>query len=252
MKLGNCRLCGNERPLCQSHIIPEFIYKPLYDPTDKNRIYGFREKNKSVQVFQKGLWQYLFCRECEDVFHRYENHVSPIYANDFWTQGVPLKYADGGICPDAVELKGINYTQFKLLFLSIFWRLSISTKYFNQINLGPYHDTIKRMIVNCDAGTERRHGIMVCRLTLGGEHLSGLVGAFQNGRSGPQFRTHVVILGGYAIYLWLGKPDIPDKLIGFMTRERGSQVIPTLEFEKMQSLHYFPDMLKRAHTPFWK
>lgn len=249
---GICQFCEEERDLCESHIIPEFFYKPLYDSQDKNRIYGFSTQSSYVKVFQQGAWQHLFCRDCEDIFHRYEDYVAPLYEGGFWEQGRALKFTDGTICPDAIDLTGIDYHRFKLLFLSVFWRLSLKTKYFPQIQLGPHRDSIKKMLSESDAGSERRHGIAIARMTLKDEHVSGLVGTFQEGRAGSKFRMHVVILGGYAVYLWLGKPDIPDDFLGIMTREKGSQAILTLQIERMKGLHYMPKMLKGARTPFWK
>ena len=31
----NCRLCGADRPLRKSHILPEFFYKPIYDSSHR-------------------------------------------------------------------------------------------------------------------------------------------------------------------------------------------------------------------------
>jgi hypothetical protein len=52
--LGKCRLCQNERELCFSHIIPEFMYLPTYDknhravkiPKGKNK---YEQKGLSSQ-----------------------------------------------------------------------------------------------------------------------------------------------------------------------------------------------------------
>lgn len=251
MTKGTCKLCNEERELCKSHIIPEFFYKPLYDPEDKNRIYGFNTVTSDVKVIQKGIREPLFCKDCEGVFQKYEDYVAPLYASDFWTQGKPLRYVDGGECSEAVILKDVDYTKFKLLFLSIFWRLSLDTKYFQKIQLGPYQEVLKKMILESDAGSERRHGIIIAQIILNGKHVPGWVSTSMGGHMGSSFRVHMVILGGYAVYLVLGKPEIPDNLIGCMTREQGSQVIATFQAEHMSSLHDIPHMIKNARTPFW-
>ena len=55
---GNCKLCLNKSDLKNSHIIPEYFYKPMYD--EKHRFFQVsidpNEKNKFVQ---KGLRKYL-------------------------------------------------------------------------------------------------------------------------------------------------------------------------------------------------
>ena len=57
--------------LCRSHIIPEFFFKPLYDEKGRYHQYSADPEQKTL-VHQKGLREYLFCRECEDRFRVWE------------------------------------------------------------------------------------------------------------------------------------------------------------------------------------
>jgi hypothetical protein len=250
MENGICQLCLQERLLCKSHIIPEFIYKPLYDQSDKNRFYSFRPSSDFVGIHQKGLWQHLFCESCERIFGAYEDYVAPIYKSGLWEHGEESRYTDGTICEGARLLKNLDYRIWKLLFLSIFWRLGISNKHFHRIELGSHQEAIRQMILTGDAGIETRYGISVARVTFKNEHVPALVGGFLTGRASPVTRIHGVILGGYSIDLWLGAEGIEAKFLPFLARENGTQLIPTLEFEKMEALHDLPDRIRSANKPF--
>ena len=59
---ATCRLCGERRKLCLSHIVPEFCFKPLYDP--KYVLIRQTADGRSSKL-QKGLRERLLCEMCE-------------------------------------------------------------------------------------------------------------------------------------------------------------------------------------------
>jgi len=46
-----CRLCQKEKPLVQSHVIPEFLYRPLYD--EKHRAVEAKLVPRGFNYLQK-------------------------------------------------------------------------------------------------------------------------------------------------------------------------------------------------------
>ena len=69
-----CRLCSGDHPLQRSHVIPEFMYKPIYNPL--HQIYMFQE-GRRVKILQSGVRERLLCRGCEQRFSRYETYAAP-------------------------------------------------------------------------------------------------------------------------------------------------------------------------------
>ena len=60
----NCALCLREAALCRSHIIPEFLYEPIYD--DKHRLKLLSVIPEQPTTYkQKGIWEKLLCEACE-------------------------------------------------------------------------------------------------------------------------------------------------------------------------------------------
>lgn len=143
--MAHCRLCQCDRPLCQSHILPEFLYTPLYN--DEGRMMGITGLGgKGWKHVQKGLREEQLCRDCEALLNeRYE-----IPFQQQWTQNYPLPdHANEG---DVVHAN-VDYTSFKLFHLSILFRAAVSTNAtFSVVDLGKHQEILRKMILAGDPG----------------------------------------------------------------------------------------------------
>jgi len=157
--IGICKLCQNEKPLLnKSHIIPDFMYESLFD--EGHKLYKFapaelvkgegRISRPSSGEYEGGI----LCKKCDnEIIGGYETYVrNALYGKVEESSDLPQ-------CANFITEKGIKYThcknihykEFKLFLLSILWRASISSReFFNEVNLGPYKDTIRKMVLNGD------------------------------------------------------------------------------------------------------
>ena len=88
--MDTCRLCLKKKVLKNSHIIPEFIYSPLYD--EKHRFHVLSNMNVSGPAkLQKGIREYLLCGECEGKLSKYERYMSLILSG-----GLEVKVSHNG------------------------------------------------------------------------------------------------------------------------------------------------------------
>lgn len=157
MIVGNksdpCKLCGGPGPLRKSHILPEFLYKSLYD--EKHRYVGVRPDPESKNPFQQtGLREYLFCGGCEDRLSAWETYAAEVLRNlPDTTQARP---------GEVVEVQGVDYTKFKLFQLSLLWRAGVATHpSFAEAALGPHLDNIRHLLNNDDPGHRSRYGCVL-------------------------------------------------------------------------------------------
>jgi len=136
-----CRLCKEEEKLCDSHIIPEFLFKNLYD-----------SKHRAVELFakgykrfvQKGLRDFLLCAGCEGHIAKY---IETPFAKQ-WKKILPSSYSN-----PILPLSGLNYAVTKLMILANLWRAHCSKKpHWESVKLGPYAEKIRQMINNLDPG----------------------------------------------------------------------------------------------------
>jgi hypothetical protein len=130
---GRCRLCNAEGPLVESHIIPNFQYKPLKEKEGYFLVLSTDPTKKEFKR-QKGITEYLLCAECDNVrLSRNENHLAK-----FLFGGHPLH----GHHTDRLHVvSGYDYKKVKNGLLSILWRMSVAKDhYFASVDLGPKHE----------------------------------------------------------------------------------------------------------------
>ncbi|GAA0704581.1 hypothetical protein [Dokdonella soli] len=158
--MAMCKLCRLDKPLCQSHIYPEFLYATLYN--DDGRMMGITGVGRrGWTLVQKGLRDELLCRECEALLNeRYE-----IPFQQQWTNRYPLpERANEG----EMFYAQFAYATFKLFHLSILFRAAVSSHpMFGVVTLGKHEDIIRRMILGGDAGRVDRYPIFATALING-------------------------------------------------------------------------------------
>src|SRR5205809_2236864 len=86
---ATCALCRQERPLRKSHVIPEFMFKPLYD--EKHRFWSVTNVlSKQNRLFQKGLREKLLCDACEQRLSEHESYASAVFFGNAVKKPMPI------------------------------------------------------------------------------------------------------------------------------------------------------------------
>ncbi|MEQ6340920.1 MAG: hypothetical protein M3A44_04520 [Gammaproteobacteria bacterium] len=136
-----------------SHIIPEFLYKSLYD--DKHRFHalsGIPEQSNSLA--QKGVHEPLLCGECEGLFSGWERYASLALKG-----GVELSHRREG---SRVYVGGLDYAKFRLLQLSVLWRAGVSSlPFFENVGLGKHAEILRQLLLRGDPGRPFHYGCLM-------------------------------------------------------------------------------------------
>jgi hypothetical protein len=152
-----CRLCKKDKPLKNSHIIPEFIYGPLYDEKHRFHVLSTLKTTKNAKL-QKGIREKLLRGDCEGKLSVYERYVSLIFSG-----AIPSQASRNG---KFVTLEGLEYDKFKLFALSVLWRAGVSNlPFFAQVSLGPHEEKLREMILNEKAGEPDEYSFMMVLVT---------------------------------------------------------------------------------------
>lgn len=147
-----CRLCGTSEELCRSHILPEFLYRPLYD--EKHRFSILTAGVEGKRYRQRGLTEPLLCHACERHLCQYEK-----YAAEVMSGRLGHRFQQRG---SRITINGIDYARFKLFQLSILWRASASTlEFFRLVSLGPHETPLRQMLLTGDPGIPDKFGCVV-------------------------------------------------------------------------------------------
>lgn len=161
---GVCRLCGANKTLCKSHIIPEFIYRPMYD--EHHRFFSLDvDKAWGATPLQKGLTERMLCPGCEQFLSGYEKYAADVMTGK---SSATLRQSH-----DHVWISGLDYARFKLFLLSVLWRASVADhRFFKLVALGTHEDKIKSMIIEERPGSSEEYGCIVIFSRLDGEDIA--------------------------------------------------------------------------------
>lgn len=153
MNEGVCRLCLNRRKLCnKSHIIPEFMYRDLFD--EKHRVISLSREDKKQEFKQSGEHEKnILCEKCDnEVIGQYETYAKKVlYGGGKILVKTKLYRTNKGM--EYIQAEGLDYKKFKLFLLSVLWRASISSNlFFTQVKLGPHEDKLRNIILSGNPG----------------------------------------------------------------------------------------------------
>ena len=153
-----CALCRKERPLRKSHIIPEFVFKLLYDNKHKFHLLSAIPTKGNAKL-QKGIRKNLLCQECETSFSKYERYVCGVLTGQENIHSV----RKGRI----VTVSGLDYKKFKLFLLSVLWRAGVSTlDFFESVKLGTHEEILRKMLFAENPGPPDQYGFLMAPLVV--------------------------------------------------------------------------------------
>ncbi|MGC9196617.1 MAG: hypothetical protein ACP5IL_14370 [Syntrophobacteraceae bacterium] len=185
-----CKLCREDEELCESHIVPEFLYEGLYD-AEKHRFVQVagEGQSESKKIFQKGLREPMLCKDCELKLSQWEDYAKRIIFGGEELEQERFK--------DFLIVRGVEYKKFKLFMLSLIWRAGASTrKEFATITLSPHEEKIRKMLLADNPGEPHEYG---CFLILTPSHFETMQGMMMLGQPSRwgQFRCYHFVVAGF-------------------------------------------------------
>jgi hypothetical protein len=162
-----CRLCKQPKPLKKSHVISEFLYQDMYD--EKHRFFGLSSNVETKdQLAQKGFREPLLCEDCEQQIGRYERYASGI----FYGGAAHQRKREENL----VHLSGLEYHPLKLFFLSLLWRMGItSIPELKGLELGKHEEILRDMLHREDPGDALAYPCLITAVMVDGKHVPDLI-----------------------------------------------------------------------------
>jgi hypothetical protein len=238
-----CRLCLREVELCDSHIIPEFLYSKMYD--DKHRFTAMSaDPIRAERYFQKGLREKLLCKDCECRFSVNENYARGIFF--------------GGACfstaceLNLMKLAGVGYRKFRLFELSLLWRMGISTDaFFADVRLGPFEEDLRFKLLNDDIGQPLQYPCAITKVLLQGEPMNILLAPDQVKLYGQT--CYRMVITGFLFMFFVSKTPPPTDSLEYFGQADGTRFLHVAEcadipFLRDASLGLWKTMKQRAPT----
>jgi len=235
---NTCRLCHAVSELKESHIIPRSIIKLIRDETLDNRFYELH--NKLYQTIQDWPKEYLLCYDCEQKIGRYEKYFKE--AIHLSRHGIEIKHNR-----QFAVIDNLDYSKLKLFFLSMLWRMSISSRTeFENVNIGDNEETIRKMIVKEEPGKSSEYPVNAIIPLFNGKPEEAWSTTALVSESRPP--VYAIVIGGILYYIstarqnnsFLAEPFmslIPELLLN----ESGRWVIPLADLNSIPCLREFID-----------
>jgi len=228
-----CKLCRNRTELCRSHVIPEFMYKPIYD--GDHRALKMQDTLIGKKgVVQKGYRSHILCIDCE-------RSVNDTIEKPF------LKLWQSSKIPDRLStekyiVRNLNYDTVKLFVLLNLWRAEFDPKIGVHVSLGPKHEPILReMIKKKNPGKLEEYPVWGNLLVnKKGEVEKGLLCNYMQAR----FEGHHVYYAVYGGIEWYTKCSSHPWNVGsrISMRENGDILLGVQKYEESNAVKRFIEM----------
>lgn len=198
-----CKLCRKVRTLKNSHIIPEFVYRPLYDEINRYHVVTTHENDRN-KYLQKGIREKLLCDECETLLSKNERYVSLLFSGS-----ISLNITGNS---NLIRVEGLDYAKFKLFALSILWRAGVATHHtFEEVRLGSHEQVLQRMVLTGDPGPPEKYPFFLSPILLNKQLLKGLIVQPTEARVAGHFAYRFVFAGLAWVFI-VSRHRIPSVL----------------------------------------
>ena len=238
MQRGVCPLCEQNKELCDSHALPNSVFRFLFKRGSGKAVAFVDDETTNIDYSSDSWSEFLLCKECEgDLNDRYDRYgISVFRGNACKVQ----RNATG------VTFSGIDRQRLRMFVLSVLWRMAISPHWaYGNVDL-PYEVEAEIR----DALREKRNvrpvvaEVGLCRLkestgikSLSMENLQRiLVAPFPRDFIG--FRSVCFLLFGFVIEVFIPRP--PRKITRGIGMASGSSPILFAPFQEVAA---FPELL---------
>lgn len=119
MRLGTCRLCQQHRELCDSHALPNSLFNYILRKSDGKAIAVTDDPTTPTQYTADTWDTELLCQDCEESLNnRYDRYGMAVFRGHIGT----VSRGSAG-----VTITGVDRRRLRMFFLSVLWRISISS-----------------------------------------------------------------------------------------------------------------------------
>lgn len=234
-----CALCLQDKPLRNSHILPEWIYEPLYDDKHRLEVLSIIPDGRN-QFQQKGMRETLLCDDCEQQLSVWEGYARSIFRQPKTALQVER---DGSM----LRIGGLDYTKLKLFELSILWRAGVSRlQFFENVQLGARHqEQLRRQIALSDPGHPDRYGASMYGLKLGERAETLQVISQPKSARVMGIRGYSFTFAGFMWLFHVSSNDPPIPIRQTFLQPDGSRLICVKNALEMRNIGSFAEELHR-------
>jgi hypothetical protein len=224
--------------LCDSHILPEWVYQPLYDEKHRLQVLSLLPELPN-QFKQKGIREKLLCEACEQMFSDWEGYARSVFVSP----KTPLSWTRPS--ESLIHVTNLDYRKMKLFELSVLWRAGVSKlPFFEQVNLGQRHEEkLRDLLVRADPGDPDDYGAVLFGLKVGESADTLKVLSQPRPQRNQGAHGYVMMFAGFLWHFHVTSHKLSQLLLEATLRADGSRFISVQNALQMQSLAAFAKKL---------
>jgi len=244
--MSTCKLCLEDKQLIAAHIIPESLYAPLRKDSKIPRMYSTEEgsfpKRSPTGIYDSGI---LYA-DCDNRIGDWDNYAQAVLLTPLDRYGEPADLSR----QEVFVISDLDYDQFKLFFVSLLWRADQSSHpFFQGVDLGPWRERAREMILNADPGEPDEFGVFLVRY----EHPLAVGTIYHPERTRPEgINCYRFSLGSYVAMLKVDKRPFDASLDSYLLRPRKELLVALFEYKESRIYADIAERIKAGAFRFKK
>ena len=200
----------------------------MYDEKTNRFFVISSDPERPDQTRPTGIYERLLCADCEMVLNRYEDYGAKVLNGGTKVEGAQVD--------NDLRFRGLDYTKLKLFYLSLLWRMSVSTQpFFKEVSLGPHEQVLRLMLLEGRPGKVAEYGVFCVAPLFEAQHLGDWIMPPDRVRSLGR-TVYRCLIGGLLYCFFVGKGALPKPLVERLIQEDGSWVITREKIERIKFL----------------
>jgi hypothetical protein len=231
-----------------SHVIPEWMYKPFYKQMKgSRRLHLMNMQEGSMRIYQKGYKKDFICENCEDIFSDDDNYASKVLTDDApfskERRSVAKKKIYLPIRNEHYELlnwSGLNFRKIQKFVFGIIIRTHLTRpKELEAILTNSQYNDIKKFYLD-DTRIDDSTFPIWFKTFLKSEYSDLLMFPYNNTNHTHNFKMISFYGCGFSFDVFKEKGEgnsTPEELYSLRIKKDGTANVPIVEFEKTGYFH---------------
>ncbi|NQY08360.1 MAG: hypothetical protein HRT71_02465 [Flavobacteriales bacterium] len=217
----------------KSHIIPDFMYKGMFNSKHEMTHINMNSLHKPKTLYNGAYDKEILCRHCDGtIIGTLESYAQPVLFGGKLPKSSNITrntfISDEGLKHE--EIKGLDYTKFKLFVISILWRAHHSKHLmFEQVNLGAIHsENMRKMILTNNAGNEKKYSVVILKMAPNSDLPLKSMQTVTQLKSESNY-SYIMYINGLFYTINISDHNKQNHFNAVNIRENGDLTIPVLE-----------------------
>jgi hypothetical protein len=236
-----CRLCRTPQTLVKSHIIPQFLYKTIFDGANTHQVVegndALYKRRLRTGIYDSGI----LCKACDEGILGSLDHYGANVWNGYHSLDLGIKDYVDEYDPRVKwrQADKVDAERFKKFLLSILWRASItSSDFFINVDLGDKHTEAIRLLLLGDKAADD-YDIILGHYSVGDPKVRQFMSTIQRYRSADGKHYYCAMISGIQIHWFISANGVMKGLEKFSVNNANRLKVIISPLQGFRAIRHF-------------